>query len=91
MPIFLFALAGGMLFGGAAVLDEANHRRAAEQLKRRQKLEEELLTNALNVQDLRRQARDAGLDPDQVVAGYDALRKGDITLEQVQRILKIAA
>lgn len=91
MPIFLFFLAGGMLFGGVAVLDEANHRRAAEQLKRRQKLEEDLLRNALNVEDLRRQAREAGLDPDQVVAGYDALRKGDITIAQVQRLLNIAA
>ena len=91
MPIFQFFLAGGMLFGGVAVLDEANHRRAAEQLKRRQKLEEELLATALDMENLRRQARAAGLDPDQVVAGYDALRKGAISVAQVQQLLNIAA
>ena len=87
MPIFLFALAGGMLLGGVAVLDEAKHRRAAEQLKRRQKLEEDLLTKAIDLEELRRQARAAGLDPGEVVAGYEALRQGDITFAQVQRLL----
>lgn len=86
-PIFLFALAGALLFGGVATLDEANQKRAAEELRRRKELEAELLRGAIDLQQLRQQAREAGLDPDQVVSGYEAMRKGDITIHTMQQML----
>lgn len=91
MPILLFVVAGGMLFGGAAMLDEANHQRARSQARDRQKLEKELLSGAIEIEELRTRARDLGLDPDKAVAGYEALRRGDITIQQVQRALGLAA
>ena len=91
MPIFLFAAAGALIFGGYAVLDEANHQRAASQARRRQDLEAELLRKEIDLEELRTRAREAGLDPQKVVDGYLALRSGDITVEQVQRVLNLAA
>jgi hypothetical protein len=91
MPILLFVVAGGMLFGGAALLDEANHQRAKNQARDRQKLEKELLAGAIELEELRVRAADLGLDPDQAVAGYEALRRGDISIQQVQQVLGIAS
>lgn len=91
MPIFLFVVAGGMLFGGVAMLDEANHQRARNQARDRQKLEKDLLAGAIETEELRARARELGLDPDKAVAGYEALRRGDITIQQVQQVLGLAA
>ena len=92
MPaILLYALAGTLFGGGAWALDEANHRRAVEALKRRQQTEADLLRAGIDLEELRAEARIAGLDPDLVMAGYDELRRGDITLDQMRRQLGIAA
>ncbi len=92
MPaVLLFALAGTLLGGAAWALDEANHQRAVEALKRKQQTEADLLASAVNLETVRAEARAAGIDPDLVMAGYDELRKGDITLDQMRRQLGLAA
>jgi hypothetical protein len=92
MPaMLLYALAATLLGGGAWALDEANHQRAVDALKRRQKTESELLASTISLEQLRTEARAAGIDPEQVMAGYDDLRRGDITLEQMRRQLGLAA
>ncbi|MDX6310275.1 MAG: hypothetical protein QOI06_3321 [Nocardioidaceae bacterium] len=92
MPVVLiFFIAGGMITGGLALLDEANHRRAEDVVRRRQELEVYLLRREVDLEELRRQARDLGLDPDQVIAGYDAMRNHDITVEDIRRLLAGAA
>ncbi len=87
MPIFLFAAAGAALFGGLALLDEANHQRACNQARDKQNLEKELLAGAIEAEELRTRARGLGLDPNQVLAGYDALRRGDITVADLRTLL----
>ena len=91
MPILLFFIAGGMLLGSVAVLDEANHQRACKQARDRQALEKDLLSGAIEIEELRARARDLGLDPDKAVSGYEALRLGDITVQQVQQVLGMTA
>jgi phage-related minor tail protein len=91
MPIFLFAIAGMMLFGGVATLDQANHRRAQDQARDRQNLEKELLEGSIQVAELRARARDLGLDPGEVIGGYEALRRGDISIADIQRVLGLVA
>ena len=91
MPIFLFAAAGALILGGYAMLDEANQQCAETQARRRKYFEAEMLRAELDLDDLRRKAREAGLDPAQVVAGYEALRKGDLSIDQVQQMLRLAS
>lgn len=92
MPsVLLFALAGTFLGGSVWALDEANHRRAVEALKRRQETEAELLASAVNLERLREEARAAGIDPELVMAGYEELRRGDLTLNDMRRQLGLAA
>ncbi len=76
-----------MITGGLALLDDANHRRADEQVRRRQELEAYLLQREVDVEQLRRQARDLGLDPEQVLVGYDAMRSHDITIDDIRMLL----
>jgi hypothetical protein len=91
MPVFLFYFAGaGLVAGGAYLFDEGNKKRAREEMRRRQALEAELLTGEIALEDLRAQARAAGLDPQQVVEGYLALQSGHLSLDDVQRLLSIA-
>jgi len=45
----------------------------------------------VNLEKVREEARAAGIDPDLVMAGYDELRRGDITLDQMRRQLGIAS
>ena len=92
MPaVLLFALAGTLLGGAGWALDEANHRRAVEALKRKQETEAELLATAVNLEQLRAEARAAGIDPELVMAGYEELRRGDLTLNDMRRQLGLAA
>ena len=92
MPaVLLYALAGTFMGGAAWALDEANHRRAVEALRRRQQTEAELLAGSIDLEKLRAEAREAGIDPDLVMKGYEELRRGDITFEGMRRQLGLAA
>lgn len=92
MPIyFLYAAGCALIGGGLAVLNDAQSRSAAEAARRRQALEAELLRAEIDLEKLRAQAREAGLDPEKVIAGYEALRGGQISIDDVAQILKLAA
>ena len=91
MPIFLLYFVGaGLAAGGAYLFDEGNKQRARDDMRRRQALEAELLAGEIELEELRNQARAAGLDPQRVVDGYQAIQTGQISLVDVQRILSIA-
>lgn len=51
----------------------------------------EALRDAIDLDDLRRQAQAAGLDPDEVVAGYKGLRDSQVSLNDVLKMLNRAA
>jgi hypothetical protein len=51
----------------------------------------EALRDAIDLADLRSQAQAAGLDPDEVVAGYKALRDSQVSPDGVLKMLKRAA
>jgi hypothetical protein len=92
MPvIFLFMAAGALIAGGLETLDQAKRAKAREAARDKQEAEAEILRRAIDVADLRQQARDRGLDPDTVVAGYLALNQGELSVEQVFRALEIGS
>lgn len=49
------------------------------------------LRDAIDLADLRSKAREAGLDPDEVVAGYEKLRDSQLSPEDVLKRLSQAA
>lgn len=88
MPIFLFALAGAMLFGGVGVFSFAQQESARDEARRRQDFEADLLAGAIKLEDLRDEARRRGIDPDAVVSGYQALRDGLITIDDLLDLVR---
>ena len=90
MPIFILYAAGvAAIGGGLQLISEANRRRAEDAMRQRQDLEAMLLRGEIELEDLRRQARDAGLDPQTVVNGYLAMNAGQLTVDDVQRLLSM--
>ncbi|CDR08072.1 predicted protein [Streptomyces iranensis] len=49
------------------------------------------LRDAIDLADLRSKAQEAGLDPDEVVAGYETLRDSQLSPEDVLKRLREAA
>ena len=87
LVILLFAAAGALAgagAGGAWYAAEQAKREAAARLSHRDR---EALRQALEdeiaMADLLAQARAVGVDPQMVASGYEALRDGRMTLEQV--------
>lgn len=69
LPIILLYAAGGALltgglFGGKAVIDLANDENAKHQIRRRMANERELIREALETDEVREEARRAGVDLD---------------------------
>lgn len=91
MPVVLLMLAGAMLFGGAGLYDQARQEQARAEALRRQTFEADILAGALRLEDLRDEARRRGLDPDLVQAGYEALQRRVVSLDDVVRLLRPAA
>jgi hypothetical protein len=48
------------------------------------------LREAIDLADLRGQAQEAGLDPDEVIAGYKTLRDSQVSPEEVLKRLRRA-
>lgn len=92
MPvIFLFMAAGALVAGGIETLDQAKKAKARQEAQRRQDAEAAILRREIDLEDLRRQAREKDLDPDRVVDGYLALNRGDLSVEEVLRALEIGS
>jgi hypothetical protein len=89
MPIFIlyFLAAGAAGLGGpaigAAFLKRGQQARAA--YIRQQDIDEisRLLRSEMGLAELRREAEQAGVDPELVEHGYFELRDGHITIEQI--------
>jgi hypothetical protein len=65
---------------------------AARQLQRQDaEAAKQALREAIDLVDLRRQAQEAGLDPDEVIAGYKTLRDSQVSPENVLEWLRRAA
>lgn len=89
MPIFLFMAAAALIAGGIETLDMAKKAKAREEARQRQEDEAEILRRAIDLDDLRQEARRRGLDPEAVVAGYLALNTGELSVETVLRALDL--
>ncbi|GAB2841430.1 hypothetical protein GCM10027176_51600 [Actinoallomurus bryophytorum] len=87
MPILFFAAAGALFAGGTGGGWYLWRRGQQEAAKRMQHQDAEAtkraLRDAIDLADLRNKAREAGLDPDEVVAGYEKLRDSQLSPEDV--------
>ncbi|MFG1812099.1 hypothetical protein [Streptomyces sp. NPDC049040] len=95
MPILFFAAAGA-LFGGATGGGWYLWRRGLQEAAKRLQHEDaeaakQALTDAIDLADLRHKAQQAGLDPDEVVAGYEKLRDSQLSPDDVLKRLGQAA
>lgn len=81
MPVFLlYVIGAGLVSGGAYVLSEAHRKRVAQEALGAQRYEAQILSGELALEDLRRRAREAGVDPEKVSAAYQAVRSQRIDL-----------
>lgn len=91
-PILLFAAAGAVGVGGAAgslLLFMRGQQEAARRLKAADvDALSHYLDSEIQLQELRKKAEEAGLDPELVERGYHDLRDGTVTLQEVLDHLK---
>ncbi|WP_328665383.1 hypothetical protein OG905_00480 [Streptomyces sp. NBC_00322] len=95
MPILFFAAAGALFGGGAGggwYLWRRGLQEAAKRLQHQDaEAAKQALRDAIDLADLRSKAQEAGLDPDEVVAGYEKLRDSQLSPEDVLKRLDQAA
>lgn len=95
MPILFFAAAGALVVGGTGGGWYMWKHGQQETAKRLQHVDAEAakqaLRDAIDLADLRSEAKAAGLDPDEVVAGYKKLRDSQLSTEDVLKMLGRAA
>lgn len=95
MPILFFAAAGALFGGGVGggwYLWRRGLQEAAKRLQHQDaEAAKQALRDAIDLADLRSKAQEAGLDPDEVVAGYEKLRDSQLSPEDVLKRLDQAA
>lgn len=95
MPILFFAAAGALFGGGAGggwYLWRRGQQEAAKRMQHQDvEAAKQALRDAIDLADLRSKAQAAGLDPDEVVAGYEKLRDSQLSPEDVLKRLGRAA
>jgi hypothetical protein len=93
-PVLFYAAAGALAVGGVGgglYLLQRGQQEAAKQLQRQDaEAAKQALREGIDLADLRRQAQEAGLDPDEVIAGYKALRDRQVSPEGVLKWLRRA-
>lgn len=88
MPfLLLYALAGLMVGAAPAVIKLAQNSEVRNGIKRRKEFEAEMLAMEIDLQDLRDEAQRRGIDPVVVMRGYDELRKGNITVDKLEKLI----
>jgi|SRR6185312_13888259 hypothetical protein len=94
-PLLFYAAAGALILGGIGGGRYFWQRGQQEAAKRLQHEDadaaKEALRDAIDIADLRRQAQAVGLDPDEVVAGYQGLRDSQVSPDDVLEMLNRAA
>ncbi|MFG2441206.1 hypothetical protein [Streptomyces sp. NPDC048508] len=87
MPILFFAAAGALVAGGTGggwYMWKRGQQEAAKRLQHEDaEAAKQALRDAIDLADLRSEAKAAGLDPDEVVAGYEKLRDSQLSTEDV--------
>ncbi|MBK3569853.1 MULTISPECIES: hypothetical protein [unclassified Streptomyces] len=95
MPILFFAAAGALVAGGTGggwYMWKRGQQEAAKRLQHEDaEAAKQALRDAIDLADLRSEAKAAGLDPDEVVAGYEKLRDSQLSTEDVLKKLGRAA
>ncbi|MEU7660853.1 hypothetical protein [Streptomyces lincolnensis] len=95
MPILFFAAAGALVAGGTGggwYMWKRGQQEAAKRLQHEDaEAAKQALRDAIDLADLRSEAKAAGLDPDEVVAGYEKLRDSQLSTEDVLKRLGRAA
>lgn len=91
-PLLYYAAASVLLLGapaGGIYLAQQGRREAARRLNAKDtEIKKEALTQAKDLAVLRNEASEAGLDPDVVIAGYEALRDGQVSPDDVIDMVK---
>ncbi|MCX5462468.1 hypothetical protein AB0391_13000 [Streptomyces albidoflavus] len=91
MPILFFAAAGALFTGGVGggwYLWKRGLQEAAKRLQHQDaEAAKQSLRDGIDLEELRRMAQEAGLDPDEVVAGYEKLRDSQLSPEDVLKRL----
>lgn len=86
-PILYYAAASVLLFGapaGGIYLAQQGRRESARRLQAKDtEIKKEALTQAKDLAILREEAMEAGVDPDVVIGGYEALRDGQVSPDDV--------
>jgi hypothetical protein len=97
-PILFFAAASALFGGGIAsagggwYLWRRGQQEAAKRLQHQDaEAVKQALREGIEVADLRREAEEAGLDPDEVIEGYQKLRDSQVSPEDVLQSLRRAA
>jgi hypothetical protein len=98
-PVLFYAAAGALAgagvgagVGGGWYLWQRAQQETAKQLQRQDaEAAKQALREAIDLADLRRQAQEAGLDSDEVIAGYKTLRDSQVSPEDVLKWLRRAA
>ncbi|QMW66579.1 hypothetical protein H4N58_00895 [Mumia sp. ZJ1417] len=90
-PLLYYAAAGALLLGapaGGFYLAQQGRREAARRLQVKDtEIMKEALARAKDLAVLRTEAIEAGVDPDVVIAGYEALRDGQVSPDGVVDML----
>ncbi|MER6974763.1 hypothetical protein ABT304_27145 [Nocardioides sp. NPDC000445] len=96
-PLLFFAAAGALIggaigaTGGGWYLWQRGHQEAAKRLRHEDAIAaKEALEDEIEIAALRKKAQKAGVDPDQVIAGYQQLRDKQVTPGQVLEALQRA-
>lgn len=94
LPILFFAAAGALVAGGSGggwYLWQRGQQEAAKRLQHEDAIAaKEALQDAIDLAGLRKKAQEAGLNPDEVVAGYERLRDKQVSPGQVLETLRHA-
>jgi hypothetical protein len=92
MVILLFAAAGALVgagAGGAWYIGEVSPREAARRLSSRDRAAlADALRQELDLAEFRATASAASVSPDQVLAGYEALRDGRLTEDEPRQQIR---
>lgn len=96
-PLLFFAAAGALIggaigaTGGGWYMWQRGQQEAAKRLRHEDAIAaKEALEDEIEIAVLRKKAQKAGLDPDQVIAGYQQLRDKQVTPGQVLDALQRA-
>ena len=86
-PVLFYAAAGALFAGGTGggwYLWQRGQQEAAKRLQHQDaEAAKQALKDGVELADLRREAEEAGLEPDEVVAGYRQLRDSQMSPQDV--------